>query len=57
MPVTNIPPRTVFVLGDNRRRSKDSRVFGFVHVGDILGLAQYLYLPAGSWSRFGKLEP
>ena len=52
-----VPDRAVFVLGDNRNRSIDSRRFGFVPAGDILGYVQYIYWPAASWSRFGTLRP
>jgi signal peptidase I len=44
-----------FVLGDNLRNSRDSRHYGLVALGDILGVAEYIYLPADSWSRFGRL--
>jgi signal peptidase I len=48
-----LPERHVFVLGDNRDRSKDSRDFGSIHLGDIVGYVQYIYWPSESWSRFG----
>jgi signal peptidase I len=48
-----IPERHVFVLGDNRDRSKDSRDFGSIHLADIVGYVQYIYWPSESWSRFG----
>jgi signal peptidase I len=51
-----VPEGSCFVLGDNRNRSEDSRQFGFVALGDIQGLVQYIYWPALSWSRFGVYE-
>lgn len=50
---TVVPPRNVFVLGDNRNRAKDSRHFGPIHVGDITGYVDYIFYPAEAWSRFG----
>ncbi|MGX7204331.1 signal peptidase I [Enterococcus pingfangensis] len=40
-----LPPNEYFVLGDNRRISKDSRSFGTVQSKDILGKAQVVYYP------------
>jgi signal peptidase I len=54
-PETKIPPENCFVLGDNRNKSLDSRKFGFVPLGDILGKAEYLFYPVSNWSRFGAL--
>jgi signal peptidase I len=50
---TVVPPRSVFVLGDNRTRARDSRHFGSIHAGDITGYVDYIYCPAETWSRFG----
>jgi signal peptidase I len=48
-----VPDGNCFVLGDNRNDSTDSRQFGFIPISDLRGAFQYVYLPAGSWSRFG----
>lgn len=51
-----VPERSVYVLGDNRDRSLDSRQFGAIHAGDIVGYVQYIYYPAETWSRFGVYQ-
>jgi signal peptidase I len=50
-----IPRGMCYVLGDNRNNSRDSREFGPVALGEILGVVEYIYLPGDSWSRFGTL--
>jgi signal peptidase I len=40
-----IPQGQLFVLGDNRCNSEDSRFFGFVPVGNVVGKALLVYWP------------
>ena len=48
-PAVVVPDGSCFCLGDNRDRSRDSRDFGFVPLGDILGPARYVFWPLDRW--------
>jgi signal peptidase I len=55
-----VPAGEVFVLGDNRSETKDSRNFGPVPLHDVVGRAQQVWFskaPHGGirWERLGKL--
>ena len=40
-----IPEDTVFVMGDNRRESKDSRIIGVVPVDEVIGSTNFVFWP------------
>lgn len=52
-----VPPREVFVMGDNWARSSDSRNFGTVPLSDIKGLVRQIWFSKGEegvrWDRIG----
>lgn len=51
--VYEIPEGMVFVMGDNRERSLDSREFGPVYIEQIKGRAEYIFYP---FNMMGKIE-
>lgn len=48
-----VPAETVFVMGDNRMRSEDSRAFGAVPLTSIEGRAVFRLWPL---SKFGQID-
>ena len=49
---TTIPEGKVFVMGDNRENSNDSRSFGLVELNSIEGKASFRYWPFGRMTKF-----
>ena len=45
----DVPPLHIFVLGDNRGFSNDSRAFGALPLDSIIGRAWVSYWPPGQW--------
>jgi signal peptidase I len=69
-PVYVVPPNELFVLGDNRDNSADSRYWGFVPMENLIGAAQVIFFSIDArapwwefwewpveirWGRFGMV--
>lgn len=47
--LVKVPPGKIFVLGDNRLNSTDSRVIGPIDITAIIGRAEMVYWPFNRW--------
>jgi signal peptidase I len=61
LPQVIVPHGDVFVLGDNRAHAVDSRSFGPIPIGNIIGKARQIYFSFGPegirWERMGQTLP
>jgi signal peptidase I len=48
-----VPQGNLFVMGDNRNNSSDSRAWGMVPLENVIGKALVIYWPPDQWGLLG----
>lgn len=56
MPLVKVPPGKLFMMGDNRDRSYDSRFWGFVDMDAVIGKALFIYFSI-DWTKWNDGVP
>ncbi len=55
----HVPHGMIYVLGDDKEQSIDSRVFGFIALKDVIGKVRQIYYSSGDggvrWNRIGTV--
>jgi signal peptidase I len=54
---TVVPKHQLFVMGDNRQNSFDSRAFGCINISSIKGRALFLFYPFNKISTLNQKDP
>jgi signal peptidase I len=57
VPNDKVPEGYVFVMGDNRSHSQDSRMIGYIPLSDVIGRADLIFWPIANAQRIVPNEP